>query len=228
MKPWQQRLHEIIYEADTRAGKTFDVLLIAFILLSILSVSLESVDTIREQYGIYFRSLEWFLTLLFTIEYVLRILAVRKPTKYIFSFFGLIDLIALLPNYLSIFCFGAQSLLVIRSFRLLRVFRIFKLGSYLNQAQVLQNALIASRHKIVVFLVGIMATVFTVGALMHLIEGDDSGFTNIPVSVYWAIVTMTTVGYGDITPITPLGQTFASALMILGYAVFCKYCGGKL
>lgn len=225
MKAWRQRLHEIIYEADTPTGKAFDVLLIALILLSVMAVSLESVDSLRQQYGIYFRVMEWFFTVLFTIEYILRILAVQRPSKYIFSFFGLVDLFALLPNYLSIFFFGAQSLLVIRSFRLLRIFRIFKLGSYLRQANILQAALIASRQKIVVFLVGVLATVFTVGALMHLIEGDPSGFTSIPVSVYWAIVTMTTVGYGDIAPQTPLGQAFASVLMILGYGVLAVPTG---
>lgn len=200
MKAWQQRLHEIIYEADTKAGKAFDVFLIALILLSITSVSLETVDSLRQQYGTYFRVVEWFFTVLFTVEYILRILAVQRPSKYIFSFFGLVDFFALLPNYLSFFFFGAQSLLVIRSFRLLRIFWIFKLGSYLRQAKILQDALIASRQKIVVFLVGVLATVFTVGTLMHLIEGDQSGFTSIPVSVYWAIVTMTTVGHGDIAP----------------------------
>lgn len=225
MKAWRQRLHEIIYEADTPAGKAFDVLLIVFILLSVTSVTLESVDSLRQQYGTQFRAVEWFFTVLFTVEYILRILAVQRPSKYIFSFFGLVDLLALLPNYLSIFIFGAQSLLVIRSFRLLRIFRIFKLGSYLRQAKILQEALLASRQKIAVFLVGVLATVFTVGALMHLIEGDASGFTSVPVSVYWAIVTMTTVGYGDIAPQTPLGQAVASVLMILGYGVLAVPTG---
>lgn len=225
MKAWQQRLHEIIYEADTPAGKAFDVFLIASILLSVAAVTFESVDQIRQQFGPYFRMMEWFFTVLFTVEYILRILAVQRPSKYIFSFFGIVDLLALLPNYLSIFFFGTQSLLVVRSFRLLRIFRVFKMGSYLRQAKILQNALVASRQKIVVFLVGVLATVFTVGALMHLIEGDQSGFTNIPVSVYWAIVTMTTVGYGDIAPQTPLGQAFASVLMILGYGVLAVPTG---
>lgn len=225
MTDWRQQLHEVIYEADTPAGKAFDVLLIGFILMSVLTVSLESVDSIRQEYGTYFRVLEWFFTILFTAEYGLRIFAVQRPSKYIFSFFGMVDLFALLPSYLGIFIFGAQSLLVIRSFRLLRIFRIFKLGTYLRQATILQSALIASRQKIVVFLVGVLATVFTVGALMHLIEGDESGFTNIPVSVYWAIVTMTTVGYGDIAPQTPLGQAFASVLMIVGYGVLAVPTG---
>lgn len=225
MKTWQQKLHEVIYEADTPAGRMFDVGLIVLIIASVLSVSLESVDSLRDSHGYFFRSLEWVFTILFTVEYLMRVVAIKRPLKYIFSFFGIIDLLALLPSYLSFFFFGAQSLLVIRSFRLLRIFRIFKLGAYLKQASILRSAMIASRHKIVVFLVGILATVFTVGAFMHLIEGDESGFTNIPVSVYWAIVTMTTVGYGDIAPQTPLGQFFASILMILGYAVLAVPTG---
>lgn len=225
MKTWRQNLHEVIYEADTPAGKTFDITLIILIVSSVVAVSLESVASLRAEYGLFFRSLEWAFTFIFTIEYILRILAVEKPSKYIFSFFGLVDLLALLPSFLSLFIFGAQSMLVIRSFRLLRIFRIFKLGAYLSQARVLESALIASRHKIIVFLVGVFATVVTVGAFMHLIEGPQSGFTNIPISVYWAIVTMTTVGYGDIAPQTPLGQFFASALMITGYGVLAVPTG---
>lgn len=225
MKTWRDRLHEIIYEADTPAGKNFDIILIALIVLSVLAVSLESISSLRLQYGSPFRILEWIFTALFTIEYILRILAVKKPHKYIFSFFGIVDLLALLPTYLSIFFFGTQSLLVIRSFRLLRIFRVFKLGAYLNQARILQTALIASRQKIIVFLVGVLATVITVGAVMYLIESDASGFSNIPISIYWAIVTMTTVGYGDIAPQTPLGQLLASALMIAGYGVLAVPTG---
>lgn len=225
MKNWRQRLHEVIYEADTPAGRAFDIMLIIFILLSVMAVSLESVDSLRESYGVYFRTFEWVFTILFTVEYILRILAVQKPFKYIFSFFGIVDLLALLPNYLSFFFFGAQSFLVIRSFRLLRIFRVFKLGTYLRQAKILQDALIASRQKIVVFMVGILATVSTVGAVMYLIEGDAAGFTSIPISIYWAIVTMTTVGYGDIAPQTPLGQLFASVLMIMGYGVLAVPTG---
>lgn len=222
---WRNQLYHIIFESETRAGNAFDVILIIAILASVLAVMLESVSGIRVQYGLYFYIVEWGFTILFTIEYFLRIISIREPRKYIFSFFGIIDLLAILPTYLSLTFVGAQSLLVIRSFRLLRAFRIFKLTHYLSQADVLSRALIASRPKITVFLVGVLATVFTVGAMMYLIEGAENGFTSIPTSVFWAIVTMTTVGYGDITPQTVVGQILASVLMIVGYGILAVPTG---
>lgn len=222
---WREKIWKIIFEADTPAGKAFDVILIWSIILSVLCVMLESVSSFAIDYGIYFYTVEWIFTGLFTIEYILRLICVDKPAKYAYSFFGIIDLLAILPTFLSSFIVGAQSLLVIRSFRLLRVFRVFKLTHYFNQADILKEALVASKPKITVFIVGVMATVITVGALMYLIEGGENGFDNIPRSVYWAIVTMTTVGYGDIIPQTLPGQMLASVLMLLGYGVLAVPTG---
>ncbi len=224
-KSIKQKIWRIIFETDTPAGKLFDVLLIGAILLSVLAVMLESVAPIRAAYGREFLIVEWIFTIFFTIEYFLRIYVSEKRREYVFSFYGLIDLLAILPTYLSVIFFGAQSLLVIRSFRLLRIFRVFKLTHYLNQANVLGSALRASYQKIVVFLVGVLAAVFTSGAAMYLVEGAENGFTSIPKSVYWAIVTMTTVGYGDIAPQTVLGQFLASVLMIVGYGVLAVPTG---
>lgn len=222
---WRKKAYKIIFESDTPSGRGFDVALLIAILVSVLAVMLESVASLRAQYGYYFFVVEWILTIIFTLEYVLRIMSVRKPSSYIFSFFGLVDLIALLPTFLSLLFVGAQSLLVVRSFRLLRVFRIFKLTHYLNQADILHRALRSSRPKITVFLVAVLATVFTVGAMMYLIEGAENGFTSIPKAVYWAIVTMTTVGFGDLTPQTVLGQFLASILMIMGYGILAVPTG---
>lgn len=216
---WRERLHEIIFEADTPEGKAFDVTLIWFIICSVILVSIDSVEAINVNYGRELYIAEWVFTIIFSIEYFIRMLAVKKPIKYIFSFFGVIDLLAILPTYLSVLFPGAQALQAIRIFRLLRVFRIFKLGIYLGEADLLSNALKASRHKITVFLAFILATVISVGSLMYVIEGSQNGFTSIPVSIYWAIVTMTTVGYGDIAPQTPVGQILASLIMIAGYAI---------
>jgi len=213
------RLHEIIFESDTPAGKAFDVTLIWAILLSLALVILESMKEYQEQFGTFLYAGEWFFTILFTIEFILRMIAVQQPLKYLFSFFGLVDILAVIPTYLSLLIPGAQSLLVVRVFRLLRIFRIFKLSTYLGEAQVLRNALQASRPKIIVFLVTVSATVVTMGAVMHLVEGEENGFNSIPKGIYWSIVTMTTVGFGDITPKTPLGQFLASCLMILGYGI---------
>lgn len=213
------RLHEIIFESDTPEGKAFDVALIWAILLSLALVMLESMHEVRADYGPLLMMGEWFFTFLFTLELVLRMIAVRNPAKYLFSFFGLVDLLAIVPTYLSLLIPGAHALLVVRAFRLLRVFRIFKLSNYLGEAQVLYDALRASRPKITVFLVAVSATVITMGALMHLVEGEENGFGSIPRGIYWAIVTMTTVGFGDITPQTPFGQFLASCLMIFGYGI---------
>lgn len=220
MQPnWRARLHEIIFEADTPEGRAFDISLIWLIICSVILVTLDSVESINTAYGEELYIAEWIFTIVFSIEYILRMIAVKKPMKYAFSFFGVVDLLSILPTFLSLLFPGAQALQAIRIFRLLRIFRIFKLGIYLGEADLLSEALRASRHKITVFLVFILATVVTVGSLMYVIEGPKTGFTSIPVSIYWAIVTMTTVGYGDIAPRTPLGQILASAIMIAGYAI---------
>ncbi len=222
---WQYRLHEIIFEADTRAGKLFDIFLILAILLSVLVVMLDSVATISHAHGTWLLILEWGFTLLFTLEYVLRLICVKKPFRYAASPLGLVDLLAILPTYISLIVSGSQYMVVIRVLRVLRVFRVLKLASYLGEARVLASALKSSRHKIVVFLVTVMTLVVIFGSLMYLIEGMDNGFTSIPKSIYWAIVTMTTVGYGDISPQTPLGQFIAAMIMILGYGIIAVPTG---
>lgn len=222
---FRSRLHEIIFEADTKAGKRFDVLLFWAIGLSVLVVALESVPTFNAKYGLWFRALEWGFTGLFTIEYILRIYSVRRPWKYIFSFYGLVDLLAILPTYLGLYFISSHSLRMIRILRLLRVFRVLKLISFTKQAQQLQKALNASKQKIIVFLLTVLTLVVILGTLMYMIESPKDGFTSIPRSIYWAIVTLTTVGYGDITPQTVIGQTLASIIMITGYAIIAVPTG---
>jgi voltage-gated potassium channel len=219
--PWRQCLHEVIFEADTPAGKSFDILLLVVIVLSVIVVMLESVAEIRESYRRSLIVAEWTITVLFTIEYFARLACVVRPWRYARSFFGVVDLLAILPTYLSVFFVNAQSLLVIRTLRLIRVFRVFKLSRYLTEAQALMRALRATRERITVFLVVVLTLVLIIGAAMYLIEGGDpdTQFTSIPRSVYWAVVTLTTVGYGDIAPRTIAGQTLAAGVMILGYAI---------
>ena len=224
-RPWKARLHEILFEAGTRAGKLFDVALLILIVTSIVLVMLESVDSIDERYGHLLRKLEWIITILFTIEYALRIISVRRPLSYIFSVYGLIDLVAILPTYLSAFVPGGRNLVVFRALRLLRVFRVLKLARFVGEAQALRMALRESSRKIIIFLFTLIAAVVIIGTLMYLIEGPENGFTNIPESVYWAIVTMTTVGFGDITPQTPVGKFLASCMMILGYGIIAVPTG---
>lgn len=222
----RHRLHEIIFEADTPAGKAFDVVLLVLILLSVLTVLLDSVAMVHDRYGDWMLAIEWVLTVAFTAEYLLRLYAVRKPGHYAFSFFGIVDLLAILPTYLAAFIPGSQGLAVIRALRLLRVFRIFKLARYVNAYAVLVIAMKRSRPKIVVFMVAVLTIVTIIGSLMYLVEsGANSGFTSIPAGIYWAIVTVTTVGFGDITPVTPLGQFLAAVLMILGYAIIAVPTG---
>ncbi|MFW5760643.1 MAG: ion transporter [Cyclobacteriaceae bacterium] len=225
MKNWQHKLHEIIFEADTPAGKAFDVALLLSIALSVLVVMLESVKSIDVQYGAILKTMEWVFTILFTIEYILRILAVKRPRGYIFSFLGIIDLLAILPTYLSLFFIETQALIIFRAIRLLRIFRIFKLARYLKEGRVIGLALKASRFKITVFLSAVLSIVLIMGTLMYLIEGEKNGFTSIPRSVYWAIVTLTTVGYGDIAPQTVFGQMIAAMIMIMGYAIIAVPTG---
>jgi voltage-gated potassium channel len=219
------RLHEIIFEADTRAGRLFDLALIWLILLSVATVILESVRSVRAQYGDVLYALEWLFTLLFTAEYLLRLVSVRHPVRYARSFFGVVDLLAIIPTYLSIFVPGSQYLLVIRILRLLRVFRLLKLSEYVDEADTLRSALRASRRKISVFISAVVLLVVIIGALMYVIEGEEHGFTSIPISVYWAIVTLTTVGYGDLSPRTPFGQILASIVMVIGYGIIAVPTG---
>jgi voltage-gated potassium channel len=225
LSPARARLHEIIFEADTPAGKLFDVILLITIVLSLLTAMLESVAEIQNRYGTILYGLEWFFTVLFTIEYLFRLGCVLRPMRYATSFFGIVDLLAIVPTYLSLVIAGTQSLLVIRILRLLRIFRVFKLARYLVEAKLLVEALKASRHKITVFLLTVLSVVTITGAVMYIIEGPTNGFTSIPRSVYWAIVTMTTVGYGDIAPQTFLGQTLAAIVMILGYGIIAVPTG---
>ncbi len=222
---WRLELHTIIFESDTPAGRAFDVALLVLILASIIAVCLDSVDSYRASMGPTLRFAEWLFTIVFAIEYVLRLLSVRYPWRYARSFFGVVDVLTVLPTPLSLLVPGAQSMLVVRVVRLLRVFRILKLASFLWQATVLMEALRASRQKIAVFLGAVLTLVVFAGALMYLVEGPSHGFDNIPRGMYWAIVTLTTVGFGDITPKTTLGQTIASALMILGYGIIAVPTG---
>jgi voltage-gated potassium channel len=219
------RLHTIIFESETPAGRAFDVGLLWAIVLSVLAVMLESVEAIRIQYGAIIRVLEWCFTVVFTLEYVLRLLSVNRPLRYASSFFGLVDLMAILPSVLSLMLPGVQSLLVVRVLRLLRVFRVLKLASFLGQADVLLTALRASRQKIIVFLGAVLSTVIIMGSVMYQVEGEANGFDSIPRGMYWAIVTMTTVGYGDLTPKTVPGQFIASVLMVMGYGIIAVPTG---
>jgi voltage-gated potassium channel len=225
LTPFQQKLHEVIFEADTRAGKWFDILLLWAILLSVATVMVESVESIRTLYGTELKVIEWTFTIFFTLEYFARIIAIGKPLKYIFSFYGIIDLISIIPTYLGLFISGTHTLSIIRSIRLLRVFRILKLVQFISEANVLIAAFKASRAKIIVFLFAVLSLTFILGTLMYLIETPEAGFTSIPRSIYWAIVTLTTVGYGDIAPQTVLGQTLASLIMIIGYAIIAVPTG---
>jgi len=219
LRSWKTKLHEVIFEADTRAGKLFDIVLLILILGSVATVMLESVNSIRIEHGQTLNIIEWGLTILFSIEYITRIISIKKPLKYIFSFYGLIDLLSILPTYLGLFITGASSMAAIRSIRLLRVFRILKLARYLKEATAFKSILIAMRTKIIVFLVAIFSIVTIMGTIIYMIEDPKDGFTSIPRCVYWAVVTLTTVGYGDIAPQTVLGQVFASIIMVMGYSI---------
>lgn len=223
----RDRIHEIVFEADTRTGKWFDIGLLVLIVLSVIVVMLESSEDWYAVYGSTFIVLEWIFTIIFTIEYALRLYVTIKPMKYALSFYGIIDLVAILPSYLGYFLAGSQYFVIIRIFRLLRVFRIFKLGKFLTEGDQLRRALIASRNKITVFLFAVTLLVVIIGSVMYLIEGgvENTLFSSIPKSVYWAIVTLTTVGYGDITPQTSVGQFLSAIVMILGYAIIAVPTG---
>jgi len=221
----RKRIYTVIFGTDTPAGKAFDVVLLWMIILSVTVVILESVAILRESHHPFFVSAEWFFTILFTIEYLLRIYSAPRPIKYITSFYGIIDLLAILPTYLGLLYDQATFLLTLRALRLLRMFRIFKLGRYLREASVLVLALRSSMYKIVVFFGAVLTLVLILGSLLYLIEGEEHGFTSIPQSVYWAIVTITTVGYGDIAPATVLGKLLASVAMLTGYSIIAVPTG---
>ncbi len=225
-KNWRDKMHDIIYEADTPMGKLFDIVLLLFIVASIVVVMLESVASIHVKHEVLLNYAEWVITILFTLEYMARIISIKKPKSYIFSFYGIIDLLSTIPKYLSFFFIGAHALVVLRALRLLRIFRVLKLARFIGESENLAKALHASKAKILVFLLAVLSLSVILGSFMYLIEANqDSGFDNIPRSVYWAIVTLTTVGYGDIAPVTPLGQLIASIIMILGYGIIAVPTG---
>ena len=225
LSKWRKRLHDIIYEADTPAGKGFDVILLILILLSVVFVMLESVPRIDARYHEQLYIGEWIITIFFSLEYIARILTVKKPFKYIFSFYGIIDLLSTIPLYISFFLAGSSYLLTVRALRLLRVFRILKITRYIGASNKLKRALLHSRPKIFVFLFAVLIISIIAGTIMYLVEGEENGFNSIPHSVYWCIVTLTTVGYGDISPATPLGQFIASIIMIMGYGIIAVPTG---
>jgi len=227
LAPWRVRLHEVIFEADDRPGKLFDTVLIIAILASVTVVILDSVQTMPAWADSLFVVLEWFFTLLFTVEYVLRIIVVRKSWRYIFSFYGIVDLLAILPTYLGLVIPNAHEMIVIRMLRLLRIFRVFKLVRLLGEADALRRAFYASRHKIAVFFTAMLIIITIMAALMHIVETNagNEDFSSMPEAMYWAIVTVTTVGYGDITPITSLGKFLSALMMLIGYSMIIVPAG---
>lgn len=225
LAPWRETLNDIIFGSETKAGKAFDLVLIFSIICSVIAVMLGSVTKIYLQNRELLFYIEWFFTFLFTLEYTLRLISVRRPLRYARSFFGIVDFLSIIPTYLSFLFPSIKYMLVIRVLRLLRVFRILKLSAYMDEAQVLMSALNKSWRKILVFLYTIMTLVVVFGSLMYVVEGSEAGFTSIPKSVYWAIVTLTTVGYGDIAPQTPMGQVIAAAIMIMGYGIIAVPTG---
>ncbi len=222
---WRDQIHEIIFEADTPLGKLFDEILIVCIIASVLVVMLDSVESIGGTYSRLFYVLEWFFTIIFSIEYILRLITVRRPVKYATSFFGIVDLLTVIPTYLDLLLPGTRFLLVIRILRVLRIFRVLKLAKYVGEANLLIIAMKASARKITVFLFSLLTIVVVLGSLMYIVEGADHGFTSIPKSIYWAIVTLTTVGYGDVAPQTSLGQALAVVAMIMGYSIIAVPTG---
>lgn len=222
---WRRHMYDVIFEADTPAGRRFDIALVCAILLSILVVVLDSVPRLHREYGVELHLLEWMFTLLFSVEYAARVVAVQRPWRYASGFYGIIDLLAVLPTYFSLLVPGSEALLDIRILRLLRVFRIFKLTLYIEEYTRLGEALAASRRKIMVFLSVVLMAILILGTVMYVVEGPENGYTSIPVSMYWATVTMTTVGYGDITPHTHLGKAIASFMMLLGWGILAVPTG---
>lgn len=225
-RPWRSRLHDVIYESNTAAGKAFDIALLLLIITSILVIMLDSIEYYNQQYGRVFYIMEWVFTILFTIEYILRLVTIKRPLLYMVSFLGIIDLLAIIPGYLSIFYVGAQSLLVLRALRLLRIFRIFKLTHFLSEMRFLGGAMRGSIKKITIFMLVVLTLVIILGSVMYLVEKDNNkDFASIPESIYWAIVTITTVGYGDISPVTSLGKFVASIIMLMGYGIIAVPTG---
>ena len=222
---WRLRLYSVIFESDTPAGRLFDLVLIGFILTSVITVALDSVASIHARWQGVFNALEWFFTLAFTAEYICRLLCVRRPGRYMRSPLGIIDLLALLPTYVAVLVPGVYALVDVRVLRLLRIFRILKLSQYVDEYRALAEALSASRRKIAVFMSFVLLVVVVMGTLMYVVEGPEHGFTSIPVGVYWAITTMTTVGFGDIAPVTATGRTIASAMMLLGWGTLAVPTG---
>jgi len=218
-------LHQLIFESDTKAGRTFNIILINIILISVTTALLDSVHSIRDRYGSLLLFLEWFFTILFTIEYGLRLYSLKQPLRYAISFYGIIDLLAIVPTYFSLVFPGGQYFLTFRIMRLLRIFRVLKLSEYLSEADVILTALMASRRKISVFLLTVLLLAVIMGSLIYVVEGEAIGYTRIPTSIYWAIVTMTTVGYGDLAPQTAAGKMLASIIMMLGYAILAVPTG---
>jgi len=225
LSKWKNKLHEVIYEADTPSGKLFDIVLFILIIISVVLVMLESIDEFDQKYHRTLLTLEWVITIFFTLEYIARLISIKKPLKYVFSFYGIIDFLSTIPLYLSYILAGSQVLLAVRAFRLLRIFRILKLVKFMGEASQLQSALKASRAKIAVFIYVVLILSVIMGTVMYIVEGDESGFTSIPKSIYWTIVTLTTVGYGDIAPQSNLGQFLATVIMILGYGIIAVPTG---
>ncbi len=222
---WRDELYRVIFEADTPAGKVFDLVLVVSIVLSVLAVMLDSVAVIHASWKSELLFLEWLFTIVFTLEYIARVVSVHKATGYIFSFMGMVDLLSTLPSYIGLFMSGANYSMALRLLRLLRIFRVLKLAYYLEESAVMAHALAASKRKLLVFLLSVLMLVMILGTLMFAVEGPENGYSSIPKSIYWAIVTLTTVGYGDIAPRTPAGQAIASLVMILGYAIIAVPTG---
>ncbi len=225
MSTLKEQIKIIIFGTDTKMGKLFDVVLIITIILSIITVLLDSVVEYNQQYGHIFNIAEWTFTIMFTVEYILRIYSIRRSFSYIFSFFGVIDFLAIIPSYLSLFLSGTEVFAVIRVLRVLRIFRVLKLVQFMGEADLLMKAMIASRRKIFIWLFFVMNIVIVLGSVIYLVEGGKAGFDSIPRSIYWAIVTLTTVGYGDVVPQTSLGQAIAAFIMILGYSIIAVPTG---
>ncbi len=222
---WQDVLYNVIFEADTVAGKSFDIALIVIIALSVITVIINTVDTIEQKYGNILHILEWIFTIIFTLEYILRLICCKRPVVYARSFFGIVDLFAILPTYISIFLPSSYVLVVIRVLRVLRIFRVLKLVKYIGESEMLIDALRSSRRKITVFLFSIVTMVIIFGSMMYIIESPENGFTNIPQSIYWAVVTLTTVGYGDVVPHTHIGKAISMIIMVMGYAILAVPTG---
>ena len=222
---WREALYEIIFKADSVAGKSFDISVIVIIVLSVITVILNTVGSIEQEYGNILHIAEWFFTIIFSIEYILRLICCKRPVAYAHSFFGIVDLLAVAPTYISIFLPASHVLVVVRILRVLRIFRVLKLVKYIGESELLIDALRSSRRKITVFLFSVVTIVIIFGSIMYIVESPDSGFTNIPQSIYWAVVTLTTVGYGDVTPQTHIGKAIAMVIMVMGYGILAVPTG---